>query len=241
MGTSYQLVVEIAQRIEGYRQRGQEQMPRDKRFRYSRGFSSAPSGDKGSTYSCVSSMLAHFLDVPRESLGTPVYVSTPVGDSVVVDRVYRSCIVTLCGYKTRADILLLDMTNFEVILGMDWLSPYHAILDCHAKNVTLAMPELAKLEWKGSSVSISSRIISFMKTRHMVEKGYLAYLTYVRDTTAETPVIDSVPVVREFSDFDLPSMPPDRDIDFFINLAPGTQPISIPPYRMTPKELKELK
>ncbi|XP_070040040.1 uncharacterized protein [Nicotiana tomentosiformis] len=144
-------------------------------------------------------------DIPRESLGTPVYVSTPVSDSIVVDRVYRSCIVTLYGYETRADLLLLDMTDFEVILGMDWLFPYHAILDCHAKTVTLAMPELPRLEWKGSSISTPSQIISFMKTRHMVEKG----------------------------------MPPDRNIDFCIDLASGTQLISIPLYHMAPKELKE--
>ncbi|XP_070050613.1 uncharacterized protein [Nicotiana tomentosiformis] len=77
----------------------------------------------------------------------------------------------------------------------------------------------------------------------MVEKGCLAYLAYVRDT-AETPTIDSVPVVREFSDVfpsDLLSMPPDHNIDFSIDLAPGTQPIFIPLYRMAPKELKELK
>ncbi|XP_070046904.1 uncharacterized protein [Nicotiana tomentosiformis] len=73
----------------------------------------------GSTYSYVSSLFAHFLGVTRESLGTPVYVSIPVGDSVVVDRIYWSCIVTLCGYETRADLLLLDMTDFEVILGMN--------------------------------------------------------------------------------------------------------------------------
>ncbi|XP_070032320.1 uncharacterized protein [Nicotiana tomentosiformis] len=102
--------------------------------------------DPGYTYSYVSSMFAYFLGVYRESLGTPIYVSTPVGDSVVVYRIYRSCIVTFCGYKTRANLLLLDMTDFEVILGMDWLSPYHAILDCHAKTVTLAMPEFPRLE-----------------------------------------------------------------------------------------------
>jgi len=76
----------------------------------------------------------------------------------------------------------------------------------------------------------------------MVEKGCLAYLAYVRDTTAETPAIDSMPVVREFSDVfrsDLPGMPPDRDIDFCNDSAPDTQPISIPPYRMASKELKE--
>ena len=66
----------------------------------------------------------------------------------------------------------------------------------------------------------------------------MAYLAYVRDTTAETPAIDSVPVVREFPDVfpsDLPGMPPDRDIDFCIDLAPDTQPISVPLYLMAPK------
>ncbi|XP_070046424.1 uncharacterized protein [Nicotiana tomentosiformis] len=69
------------------------------------------------------------------------------------------------------------------------------------------------------------------KAQHMVGKGCLAYLAYVRDTTAETPTIDSVSVVREFADVlptYLPGMPPDRDIDFYIELAPDTQPISIP-------------
>ena len=58
------------------------------------------------------------------------------------------------------------------------------------------------------------------------------------------PSIESVSVVREFLDVfpaDLPDMPPDRDIDFCIDLEPGTCPISIPPYRMAPTELRELK
>ncbi|XP_070045768.1 uncharacterized protein [Nicotiana tomentosiformis] len=148
-----------------------------------------------STYSYVSSLFAHFLGVSRESLDTPVYVSTPMDDFVVVDRIYQFCIVIFCGYETRADLLLLNMTDFEFILDMDWLSPYHAVLDCHAKIVTLAMPELPRLEWIGSFAGTSSRVISFSKARHMVEKGCLAYLAYVRDTTAETPAIDSMPVV----------------------------------------------
>ncbi|XP_070056944.1 uncharacterized protein [Nicotiana tomentosiformis] len=159
----------------------------------------------GSTHSYVSSLFSHYLDVSRESLGALVYVSTPVGDSIIMDRIYRSCIVTFCGYETRADLLLLGMTNFEVILGMDWLSSYHAILYCHAKTVTLAIPEFSRLEWRGSSISASSWVISFLKVRHIVEEG----------------------------------MPLDCDIDFSIDLAPGTRPISIPPYRMNPQELKE--
>ncbi|XP_070012087.1 uncharacterized protein [Nicotiana sylvestris] len=199
--------------------------------------------DTGFTYSYVSSLFAHFL-VISETLGTPVYVSTLVGDSMVMDRIYRSCVVTFYGFETRADLMLLDMIDFEVILGMDWLYPYHAVLDCHAKIVSLVMPGFPRLEWKGSTVDTPSRVISFLKARHMVKKGCLAYLAYVRDTTVESPAIDSIPVVREFVDVfpsDLSGMPPDRDIDFYIDLAPGTQPISIPPYCMAPKELKELK
>ncbi|XP_070003492.1 uncharacterized protein [Nicotiana sylvestris] len=198
--------------------------------------------DPGSTYSYVSSLFAHFLDIPRESLGTPVYVFTLVCDSIVVDQIYRSYVVTFYGYETRADLLLLDMTDFEVILGTDWLSSNHNILDCHAKTIILAMPKLPRLEWKSSSVSTSNRIISFIKARHMVEKGCLACLAYVRDTTAESLAIDLVPIVWEFSDVfssDLPGIPLDRDIDFYIDLAPGTQLISIPPYRMVPKKLKK--
>ncbi|XP_070006284.1 uncharacterized protein [Nicotiana sylvestris] len=76
----------------------------------------------------------------------------------------------------------------------------------------------------------------------MVENGCLDYLAYVRDTTEESPLIDPVLLVREFADVfpsNLSGMPPDRDIDVCIDLALGIQPISIPPYRMASKELKE--
>ena len=78
----------------------------------------------------------------------------------------------------------------------------------------------------------------------MVSKGCLAFLAHLKDDTTQVPSIESVSVVREFLDVfpaDLPCMPPDRDIDFFIDLEPGTRPILIPPYRMAPVELRELK
>ncbi|XP_070052626.1 uncharacterized protein [Nicotiana tomentosiformis] len=98
--------------------------------------------DPGSTYSYVSSYFTSYLVVPRDSLSVTVYVSTPVGDAIVVDRVYYSCMVTIGSLETRVDLLFLDMVDVDVIVGMDWLSPYHAILDCHAKTVTLALKGL---------------------------------------------------------------------------------------------------
>jgi len=178
--------------------------------------------DLGSTYSYVSSYFAHYLDMPCESLVSPVCVSTLVGNIITVDRVYRSCVVTIGKLETKADLLLLGMLDFDVILGMDWLSPCHAILDCHAKIMTLTMPGLPKVEWRGSLDFVPSRVISYFKAQRMVEKGCLSYLAFVRDVDIDTPIIDSVPVMRDFSDVfpvDLPGMPPDRDIDFGIDLV----------------------
>ena len=78
----------------------------------------------------------------------------------------------------------------------------------------------------------------------MVSKGCLAFLAHLRDDTTQVSPIESVPIVREFLDVfpaDLPGMPPNRDIDFCIDLELGTRPISIPPYRMAPTELRELR
>ncbi|XP_059306316.1 uncharacterized protein LOC132057727 [Lycium ferocissimum] len=200
--------------------------------------------DPGSTYSYVSAFHVVGWDLPCDSIDIPVHVSTPVGDSVIVDRVYRSCLVTFMGYDTWVDLMILDMVDFDIILGMSWLSPYHAILDCHAKTVTLAMPGIPRLEWRGTPSPAPKKIISFLRAKKLVSKGCLAYLAHVRDTTVASPPLESIPIVSEFAEVfpsDLPGMPPDRDIDFCIDLDPGTRPISIPPYRMAPAELRELK
>ncbi|XP_047260772.1 uncharacterized protein LOC124894066 [Capsicum annuum] len=75
-----------------------------------------------------------------------------------------------------------------------------------------------------------------------LEMGYICHLIRVRDVEAESPTIKSVPIVNEFIDVfpeELPGLPPEREIDFGIDLLPGTEPISIPPYRMAPAELRK--
>ncbi len=88
------------------------------------------------------------------------------------------------------------------------------------------------------------RFIFYLKAKKMISKGYIYHLILVKDSNSETPTLESVPVVNEFPEVfpeDLPRVPPEREIDFGIDLLPDTQPISIPPYRMAPAELKELK
>ncbi|KAH0692437.1 hypothetical protein KY285_019534 [Solanum tuberosum] len=100
------------------------------------------------------------------------------------------------------------------------------------------------LEWKGSSLASMGRFISYIKARKMISKGYLYHLVRVKNSSSESPTLKSVPVVSEFPKVfpeDLPGVSPEWEIDFGIDLLPDTQPISIPPYRMAPTELKELK
>ena len=135
-----------------------------------------------------------------------------------------------CGeqYSCRFDYSRVD---FDVILGMTCLSPNFAILDCNAKTVTLAKPGTDPLVWEGDYISTPVHIISFLRAKRMVSKGCLAFLAHLRDDTSQVPSIESVSIVREFLDVfpaDLPGMPPDRDIDFCIDLESGTRPISIP-------------
>ncbi|CAN4099561.1 unnamed protein product [Withania somnifera] len=136
------------------------------------------------------------------------------------------------------------MVDFDIIPGMDWLSPHRAVLDCYAKTVTLALPGSSPVVWRGSISRAPSGFISCLRARRLIGKGCVAYLAHVHDLRVDTPTPESVSIVSEFLDvfpIDLPGLPPEHDIDFAIELERGTKPISIPPYRMAPVELREPK
>lgn len=78
----------------------------------------------------------------------------------------------------------------------------------------------------------------------MISKGCFYHIVRVKNTSSETPSLESIPIMNEYSDVfpeDLPRIPSEREIDFGVDLLPDTQPISIPLYRIAPAELRELK
>ncbi|XP_049348984.1 uncharacterized protein LOC125813542 [Solanum verrucosum] len=105
-------------------------------------------------------------------------------------------------------------------------------------------PKEAVLEWKSNIGVPRGKFISYLKAKKMMSKGYICYLVRVKNRDVESPTLQSIPLVIEFPDVfpeDLPSLPPEQEVEFSIDVIPNTQPISIPPYRMTPAELRELK
>lgn len=79
----------------------------------------------GFTYSYVYICYATLLELTLDLLSILLRVSTLLGDSLIVDRMFRYCVVTIRNVDTLANLIILDMVNFDVILRMDWLSHYH--------------------------------------------------------------------------------------------------------------------
>ncbi|RVW41778.1 Cathepsin D [Vitis vinifera] len=123
------------------------------------------------------------------SMDFDLIVATPMGVSVVTNKVLRDCLVMIASY--------------------------HASIDCFGKMVIFSIPG-------------------------QPEFGFLAYVV----SNENDLKLEDIPVVRNFPDVfldDLSGLPPEREVEFTIDLEPGTTPISKTPYRMAPIELKKLK
>ncbi|XP_073056942.1 uncharacterized protein [Primulina eburnea] len=137
------------------------------------------------------------------------------------------------------------MVAFDVILGMDWLSSYRAVIDCVAKTVRFPAEGDYSGIFENSGISFGTPYISCLKAQKMLSKGCQRFLAAVTDVNTEmTTKLNEIEVVRDFPYVfadDVPGLPPDREVEFVIDLVPGTAPISKAPYRMAPTEMKELK
>ena len=78
--------------------------------------------------------------MPIDNMEFDLFVATPLGDFVVVNKILRDCCVMI-GYRDMTvNLVLLDLHDFDLILGMDWLASYHASVDCFGKRVTFSIP-----------------------------------------------------------------------------------------------------
>ncbi|KAL8145815.1 hypothetical protein AgCh_003819 [Apium graveolens] len=137
--------------------------------------------DSGATRSFISESILDRLNCVAYPLEPNLIIEVANQEKVIVNKVCPDCDVIIEGRHSSADLIPFKLLEFDVILGMDWLSNHEAQIECKSKKVKL-------------------------KTK----------------------------------DDELPGLPPDREIEFTIDLAPGTEPVSKAPYRMAPVEMKEL-
>ncbi|KAL0558700.1 hypothetical protein IC582_003280 [Cucumis melo] len=200
--------------------------------------------DSGSSHSFISSAFVLHARLEVEPLHHVLSVSTPSGECMLSKEKVKACQIEIAGHVIEVTLIVLDMLDFDVILGMDWLAANHASIDCSRKEVTFNPPSMASFKFKGGGSKSLPQVISAIRASKLLSQGTWGILASVVDTREVDVSLSSEPVVRDYPDVfpeELPGLPPHREVEFAIELEPGTVPISRAPYRMAPAELKELK
>ncbi|KAA3473660.1 DNA/RNA polymerases superfamily protein [Gossypium australe] len=200
--------------------------------------------DPGSTHSYICTNLASVNNLPVGSIEFMVKVSNSLGQYVMVNKVCKNCLLMVRGYCFSTDLMLFPFDEFDVILGTDWLTQHDALVNCKQKYIVLKCQNGELFRVESDKLDGLFSVISAISAQKYIRKRYDAYLAYVLDTKVSESKIKSVPIVCEFLDVfleELPGLLLVSEVEFSIDLTPGTTPISIAPYKMAPTELKELK
>jgi hypothetical protein len=175
--------------------------------------------DSGASYSFVSSSFMEKHNIPTVLLKIPLLTRTPRGEIKCQLGCSRVRII-LSGVEFLAD-LVVKSKGIDMILGMDWLSLHNGLISCADKVVHLTNPEGVQVTCHTRGSGPDPMVFSM-----------------------EAKSLEEVLIVNEYLDIfleELPGIPPDRDIEFVIDLVPETSPIAKRPYRMAASELAELK
>ncbi|XP_074323597.1 uncharacterized protein LOC141660508 [Apium graveolens] len=163
--------------------------------------------DSGATRSFIAENVIDRLNCIAYPPEPNLIIEVATREKVIGNRICPNCDLVIEGRHFSADLIHFKLGEFDVILGMDWLTNYNVQIKCKSKKVKL-------------------------KSKDGVE-----------DVEEESLRIQDILIVKDFPDVfpdELPRLPPDREIEFTIDLAPGTEPVSKAPYQMAHVEIKEL-
>ncbi|XP_073138984.1 uncharacterized protein [Henckelia pumila] len=156
-----------------------------------------------------------------EKLTEPLRVATPASKIIKTLKVHRKCRICIHDQTLDAELVELNMVEFDVILGMDWLSKNHAVVNCRDKNVKLRTPNHEEITFQGKTKS-RKPLLPTSQAWKVMKSGEEVYLAMVNEVKEEMELkMEDIPIVREFPDVfpkELPGMVPDREIEFEIQL-----------------------
>ena len=112
--------------------------------------------DSGALYSLISASFVRVLSLEVETLDDPLHVSSPLGTRARIDSICRGCKLEIFGILLIVDLRVMDMSEFKVILGMDWLMAHRVVIDCDRMRVTAYTPEGTCVVFQGDRHDASS-------------------------------------------------------------------------------------
>jgi hypothetical protein len=177
--------------------------------------------DSRASHSFISSCFVAKYNLPITTMKHTMLVRSPGGERRT-KHICPAVGISIRGVDFPSNLILLDSKDIDIILGMDWLRKYDGVIQCAKRTVRLTKEDGITVEFVAATQSNQTSMLNRTKAT----------------------ALEEIRVVQEYPDVfpgDLPCIPPDYDIEFLIELLPGTPPISKRPYRMPINELAELK
>ena len=105
--------------------------------------------DSGASHSFISTACVSSLGLEPKTLEIAISVASPLGGQTQVNLVCKSCELEFSDSYLICDLRVMDMSDLDIILGMDWLSVHQAIIDCYHRTVTASFLNGTKVQFKG--------------------------------------------------------------------------------------------
>nr|GEV76159.1 putative reverse transcriptase domain-containing protein [Tanacetum cinerariifolium] len=206
--------------------------------------------DTGADRSFVSTAFSSLIEIIPTTIDHDYDVELADEKIIRVNTIIRGCTLNFLNHPFNIDLMPVEIVSFDVIIGMDWLSMYHAVIVCDEKIVRIPFGnEILIVHDDESNNGHESllNIISCTKTQKYLLKGCHIFLAHVTTKKAkdksEDKRLEDVLVIRDFPKVileDLQGIPPTRQVEFQIYLIPSVALVARAPYRLAPFEIKEL-
>ena len=132
--------------------------------------------DSGVSHSLIAASVVIELGLEVETLEEPLYVSSPLGIRARIGMICRGCELEISGTLLTVDLKIMDMSEFDVILGMDWLTTYKVVIDCERMRVTAYTQDGTRVVFQGDKHDIFPHIVYESRCQGQLV-GWLANLT----------------------------------------------------------------
>jgi len=165
-------------------------------------------------------------------------VITTTDGGIVENYVCENCLITVSSKTYYIDLVCLPMKQLDVLLGIDWLSTNHVYIGCTEKSIYMPTSNTTEGVALSELLKHTYQMVQFICAQ---DKGFYVMLTVASESDISP---SDIQIVNEYLDVfpsDITSLPPEREVEFSIDLIVGVETVSIAPYRMSPLELKELK
>ncbi|XP_023754444.1 uncharacterized protein LOC111902865 [Lactuca sativa] len=154
--------------------------------------------------------------------------------------VYYDYVLEIFGVGFLIDLILILMRDVCVITFMDMLIHFKALIDYEHQFVVVRTLSGGESTIYGDDTRVGSAFCLVARSRKYLQHGFSTYLAYVVDTQVKGKSISNDPMVREFLDVfpqDLPGVPPEKQVDFRIDLILGDPPIAKATYHLAPPKM----